>query len=328
MAFFTRRQKKQTGFIAEMRQISFVLIVVFLIRTFIFGLYQVPTGSMETTMLVGEFFFADKFTYLFSKPQRGHVISLNSPLFKYSENSAKRLFQEYVWGPQNLTKRIIGVPGDLVEGKIENGKPVIYLNNKKLDEPYLNKYPLITVWRTDPRQLAKTTQNEALSLISQNKLTPEQFEDYFNDNLSRNIVRKSYDPAFSYQDQPFYRINEKFVAKDATHGTPDVVYPGAIIVESKFGQEVPKEFMNYWDRTDVFRVKLGENQYWLMGDNRLNSADSRVFGPVDGRLIHGRILFRIFSVDSDQSWIIVHMIKHPLDFIQRIRWNRALQLVR
>ena len=39
-----------------------------------------------------------------------------------------------------------------------------------------------------------------------------------------------------------------------------------------------------------FSVKLGENQYWLMGDNRLNSGDSRLFGPIDGRLIHGRIL--------------------------------------
>ena len=62
--------------------------------------------------------------------------------------------------------------------------------------------------------------------------------------------------------------------------------------------QAPARDKNYWDRSDVFRVKLGDNQYWLMGDNRLNSADSRMFGPIDGRLIHGRILFSILSIDS------------------------------
>ena len=49
----------------SIKEIVTLLFVVFLIRTFGFGLYQVPTGSMETTMLVGERFFADKFTVLF-----------------------------------------------------------------------------------------------------------------------------------------------------------------------------------------------------------------------------------------------------------------------
>src|ERR1700730_5783131 len=87
-----------------------ILPVAFLIRTFGFGLYQVPTGSMETTMLVGERFFADKFTYLFSKPQRHEIIALNDPTFSYSDNKIIRLYQEYVgwpiwpWGPINFTK--------------------------------------------------------------------------------------------------------------------------------------------------------------------------------------------------------------------------------
>ena len=57
-----------------------------------------------------------------------------------SDNKLKRLFEEYVWGPSNWTKRVIGVPGDIVEGKVEDGHPVVYLNSKKLDESYLNTY--------------------------------------------------------------------------------------------------------------------------------------------------------------------------------------------
>ena len=61
-----------------------IIPVVFLIKTFIFGLYQVPTGSMETTMLVGERFLADKFTVWFMPIKRGDIISFNDPNYEYS----------------------------------------------------------------------------------------------------------------------------------------------------------------------------------------------------------------------------------------------------
>lgn len=274
----SRQASAQNGFFAQVKQIAFILLVVFLIRTFFFGLYQVPTGSMETTMLVGERFFADKFTYLFSKPKHGHVISLNSPLYDYSDNKLKRLFEEYVWGPQNLTKRIIGVPGDLIEGKIEDGKPVIYRNGEKIEEPYLNKYPLIAVLKTEINQLTKNITDEAISLMSQNKLSPTQFEQFLNRKFVQDILRKSYDPDKSYENQPFYRMKESLIYKP--NGEPILVYPDTIIEDSKSGTQAPEANNAYWDGSDVFRVQLDQNQYWLMGDNRLNSGDSRMFGPL------------------------------------------------
>src|SRR5271163_4874697 len=126
--------------------IEFVLLLglVFLVRTYGFGLYQVPSGSMETTMLKGERFYADKFSYAFlSKPERGDIIAFNEPRFQYSKNPLKRWIEYYVWGPSNWTKRIIGAPGDHIKGVVEDGKPVVYRNGEKLDEPYINKYPLI-----------------------------------------------------------------------------------------------------------------------------------------------------------------------------------------
>lgn len=77
------------------RELIVLLSIVILVRTFGFGLYQVPTGSMETTMLVGERFFADKLTPLFSAPCRGEIISFNDPLFQYSQNPIYRIVQEY-----------------------------------------------------------------------------------------------------------------------------------------------------------------------------------------------------------------------------------------
>src|SRR5579863_1527921 len=152
--------KKNKTFFENVVEVVFLLAVVFLIRTWGFGLYQVPTGSMETTMLVDERFFADKLSYNFRKPRHSEIISMNDPEFKYSKNPATNLFQHYVWGPSNWTKRVIGIPGDIIKGVIEDGKAVVYRNGEKLNEPYINKYPLIRSFKQDPALLMQQIERE------------------------------------------------------------------------------------------------------------------------------------------------------------------------
>jgi signal peptidase I len=48
--------------------------------------------------------------------------------------------------------------------------------------------------------------------------------------------------------------------------------------------------------TDMKPITLGADQYFVLGDNRMNSLDSRVFGPVDRGLIVGRVLFRAWPL--------------------------------
>ena len=300
-----------------------LLLLVFLIRTFGFGLYQVPTGSMETTMLVGERFFADKFTYLFSKPQRGNIIAFNDVLFQYSPNPLKLWFENYVYGPSNVTKRVIGLPGERIRGVVENGRPVIYVNDVKLDEPYLNKYPLIYVYKEDVDVLLKRIDTE-LSTISRGRLFDSRTIDILRQKeLSKYIGLESYDPNVSDEKQPFYRINPKRVVK-GPHGERELLYPGTPCrpMHERKGYDA-----SYWDGSDEFYVELGADQYWVMGDNRLGSKDCRSFGPIKANLIHGKIIFRIWSVDSNESWWILDLIKHPIDFWQRVRWNRFFQVL-
>ena len=263
-----------------------VLPIAFCIRTYFYGLYQVPTGSMETTMLVGERFFADKFTILFKGVQRGDIITFNDPSYAYSDNYMMNLFQRYVWGPSNWTKRVIGIPGDHVKGVIEDGHPVIYLNGERLSEPYINKYPLLA-----------RVENDGLHY-------------------------RSYDPEVAYDEQPFYRTDKQsvFFAKQFLKrcNVEWEKIPGSPAIEQGYNG-------------DIFEVTLKENEYWAEGDNRLGSHDSRFWAvggkPLDGKLIHGKIVFRIWSMDSTESWWIVDLIKHPIDFWKRIRWNRCLQVV-
>ena len=260
-----------------------ILPVAFFIRTFFFGLYQVPSGSMETTLLVGERFFADKLSYWFRKPQRGEIIAINAPNYKFSSNPIVRLWEKYgSFKVENWTKRIIAIPGDHIRGAIEDGLAVIYLNGKKLDEPYINKYP-----------------------ITQIRL-PSSSSSY---SMNTPYALRSFDPNVSWQDQQFYKLDTKKLVL-LPNGEPIVIWPDTS------------------SKRDIFEVTLGDNQYWCQGDNRRGSDDSRVFGAFRGDMIHGRILFRIWSIDSDESWWFIDLFKHPIDFWSRIRWSRCLQFVK
>lgn len=277
-------KRPNKSFIADTLESLIVIIpIVFLIKTFVFGLYQVPTCSMEPTMLVGERFFAEKFTIFFQPPKRGDVIAFNNPVYAYSKNPAMNLFERYVsWHVVSWTKRVVGIPGDHVQGRIEGGKTAIYLNGQKLDEPYVNQYPIIELFKEE--------------LVVGN-------------NSYSGLCRRTFDPSKKWDEQPFYRIN-----------------PTEIVLAKKY---CPKNIFYPYEPTnkDIFDVQLGENQYWVMGDNRQGSSDCRSWGPLDGKLIHGKIVLRLWSSDSDESWWMVDLLKHPIDFWTRMRWSRFFNLV-
>lgn len=270
-----------------------ILPLAFFIRTFFYGLYKVPTGSMETTMLVGEGFVADKLTIWFQPIKRGEIIAFNDPTYDYSTNPLINWWQRYVWGPSNWTKRVIGLPGEKVRLAVEDGKPVIYINDVKLDEPYVNNFPLMPVWLSGFPTL------QDLYLAGENK------------NCKVPTYR-SYDPNKPFDQQPFYRINPAHID---LKGWAPIRYPNTPLSTYHIPGDDEKEMV------------LGENEYWVMGDNRLGSWDSRGWGILDGILIHGRIKFRLYSFDSDESWFIVDLIKHPIDFWKRVRWSRCMQWV-
>lgn len=281
IAWYTRPNK---SYIADTLESLIVIIpMVFLIRTCLFGLYQVPTCSMEPTMLVGDRFIGDKLTPYFSSPKHGDIVAFNDPLYQYSENPVINFYERYVsFSITSWTKRVIGIPGDHIEGRIEDNQTVIYRNGERLDEPYVNSYPIIELYN------------------------PDQIN---NPNFMRGFVHRTFDATKRWDDQPFYRINPA-----------DVVRAKQLRSKTVFCPHEPTA-------KDVFDVHLGENEYWMMGDNRQGSGDSRSWGPLKGNHIHAKILFRIWSLDSDESWFFIDMLKHPIDFWTRLRWSRFLNIL-
>lgn len=310
---------------AVVKEIALLLIVVFMIRTFLFGLYQVPSGSMETTMLVGERFFGEKLSYFFRTPRLGEVIAFNDPTYPYASNRFMRLFQQYVWGPDNWTKRVIGVPGDHLQGVIEYGRPVIYRNGQRIEEPYVNNLPLVYVLPADEKAVRNQIIEDITQAFPMNSYSPESMQRLAHYMIKEYAIPKTYDPSYSLEAQPYYRIDGATLLKNAQG---NIIYEGPHTPLEMHGIYVNASHEKKgFNGSDDFDIYLGPNEYWLMGDNRLGSTDSRYYGPISGECIHGRIIFRIWSIDSNASWWLMDLVRDPMSFWARIRWNRFFQII-
>jgi signal peptidase I len=65
------------------------------------------------------------------------------------------------------------------------------------------------------------------------------------------------------------------------------------------GNELPEPYVppQYEDLSDFGPVRVPRDNYFVMGDHRISSNDSRVFGPVANRFIYGRAVFAYWPVD-------------------------------
>jgi len=104
-------------------------VVGLFIITFIMQLFTIPSGSMEQTLLIGDYVFVDRLT---PTAKAGYV----GPLIPYREVHRGDIivFLKPNQPGLHLVKRIVGIPGDRLH--LENG--VLYRNGERLNEPYVS----------------------------------------------------------------------------------------------------------------------------------------------------------------------------------------------
>ncbi|MBL8362130.1 MAG: signal peptidase I [Rubrivivax sp.] len=198
-----------------------VILIVFLLRSFLFEPFKIPSGSMIPTLLVGDLILVNKFHYGVRLPViNKKIIANNDP-----KRGDVMVFRYPVDPRQDYIKRVVGIPGD----------EIIYSNQKLT----VNGQPVPT----------------------------QSLGDYYDEESLR------YAPMFS----------ERF--GDAEH---------RILVDPRrqayYGPE-PKNFPlheNCRYSPEGITCKVPPGHYFMMGDNRDNSQDSRFWGFVPDENIVGR----------------------------------------
>jgi len=122
----------ESALVENAKSLTPVLAFVFIIRSFLYEPFQIPSGSMERTLLVGDFILVNKFTYGIRLPVwRDKVFDINDP----QRGDVMVFFPPHK--DQYYIKRVVGLPGDLVEytnkvltinGEVQTQTP---LNGKK-----------------------------------------------------------------------------------------------------------------------------------------------------------------------------------------------------
>ena len=107
--------------------VAFILGLSWLLRTFVFQTYEIPSGSMEDTIMTGDMVFAEKVSYYFREPEPGDIVTFQDPQIP----------------GRVLIKRCIAVGGQTVDINDEDG--LVYVDGVALSEPYTRGLPSYTL---------------------------------------------------------------------------------------------------------------------------------------------------------------------------------------
>ena len=113
------------------KSIFFALVLAFVFRATAVQSHEVPTGSMEPTIMPGDRILASRIPYVFLEPGPGDIIIFTPP--ERIPGRAKNFLGMVI----PFVKRVIAAEGDVVE--VTHG--IVYRNGVPLDEPYLNCDP-------------------------------------------------------------------------------------------------------------------------------------------------------------------------------------------
>ena len=232
------------------RVIIHALILALVVRVFLFQPFNIPSGSMMPTLLIGDYLFVSKYAYGYSRyllpfrlrpvlgavwakePDRGDVI-----VFKLPRDDQT----DYI-------KRVIGLPGD----EIQMVHGVLHINGKAVPRHRIDDYVV-----TEPSG-------------------PGAHMPRYQETLPNGVS-----------------------------------YPVLDLVQDGFG-----------DNTEVYKVP--EGHFFMMGDNRDNSTDSRFlsevgFVPFENLVGKAQVIF--FSLDENSSFL------EFWDWPTSVRWPRIFQMV-
>jgi signal peptidase I len=259
-----------------LKVIVHALILAMIVRIVLFQPFNIPSGSMKATLLIGDYLFVSKYSYGYSTHSFPHRIEFAPLGFKISIPVLPKIFSGRIfssppkrgdvavfkWPRDNDTdyiKRVIGLPGDEVQMK----DGVLFIKQAGEQQWYEVPKRRIADWEAnDDGRVAR-------------------YEEILPNGVKYNVL--------------------------------DLTRSGD------------------WDNTGVYKVPQGH--YFMMGDNRDNSNDSRNQNPLSGGVgfvplenFVGKAQIIFYSADyaADDTYVLLK----PWLWPGHTRWSRILKLVR
>ncbi len=276
---------------AEM--ILITILVAFFLRTFVVEAYRIPTGSMENTLLVGDFILVNKLLYGSTTPKSIPFTNISVPHVKLPRLAAPARGDVIVFEfpgerdeihPRrvvNYVKRCVAVPGDT----IEIVDKVFYVNGQRFPNPAGVQFdtPL-----TPPKQAP----NE--------RIFPPR-SGYNEDNYGPILV-----PA---------KGSVLTLSRENVQRWKTFIEREGHAVEHEDGGKILVDGLE----SDSYTVE--RDYYFVVGDNRDNSLDSRFWGFLPEENIVGQATLIYWSWNQDIAFL------NLLDKIGSIRWERIGNLI-
>lgn len=380
---FVNRFERKTKTREWIDAIAFAVVAATLIRTFFIEAYTIPTGSMEKSLLVGDFLFVSKVNYGarapitplsfpfahntlpvvegksyidwphmpyfrlpgFQKVKRNDVVVFNYP-GKPGDIDDQRPIDK----KENYIKRCVAIGGDTLE--LVRGE--LYVNGAHVPFPEKGMFryevqtdgtdipvKLLRSWGMRTRPVASAAEvNSSIQEDDATKvgagsylmlLTRENYERVrtlpYVKQVDTMLKEKGQPPA--HYEEVCYPWNERFMWNREYYGPLYVPRKGdAIVLDSSNSilyERVIRSYENnptyevrdgkaYMDGKQVSTYTFRQNYYFMMGDSRHNSADSRFWGFVPEDHIVGKALFTWMSLEP-----------HETNIFKKIRWSRLFR---
>jgi len=249
MSVSSEGKRKEGGLVEGGRVIIQALIIALVIRTLAFQPFNIPSGSMKSTLLIGDYLFVSKYSYGYSH----YSLPLSPPLFsgRIFASEPQRgdvvVFRLPKDDSTDYIKRVIGLPGDHIQMK----GGVLHINGTP---------------------------------VKRERVFPDFIDDENGDHVER------------------WRET----------------LPNGVAYDTLNLQD-----NGFLDDTQEYVVPLGD--FFMMGDNRDNSTDSRVLSavgyvPFENLIGKAQVIF--FSIgDGESAW-------HIWTWPWAVRWSRIFTLVR
>ncbi|NPB05736.1 MAG: signal peptidase I [Aquificae bacterium] len=233
------------------------LLFLVVLRLFFVDAYNIPSRSMEPTLLQGDFILSNKLVYRFSDPRRGDVIVF---VYPYQARFGNPLVKV------TFVKRVVAVGGDTVEFKngflVLNGRPLRYEKVKEATE----------VVRVYERVL--TADGRIVRRPVERKVEVVYYYEYLPSTVEGRVVKH----LVRYWKRP---------APEALSGRygvlADALPEGACLERSEVFPSV------------CSKVRVPEGYYLVLGDNRDESEDGRYWGLLAREFVLSRPFVVYFS---------------------------------